>query len=169
LGRVRDSLTSYALYLILTNTSTECNTGIIAGSLPTLKPLFKRVLGTYGSRSKTTREYYGSKQYKLRSMSRSRREPLHSHGHLTGNLSVIEHDDIKIPRSNTPSGNISLTREGSNSSEERILGDGIVCTTEVMVSHSQKNSPTLPSAPSPTRLGRMKSLKGFRVEADDRV
>ncbi|KAJ6012693.1 hypothetical protein N7522_003048 [Penicillium canescens] len=149
---------------------TECNTGIMAGSLPTLKPLFKRVLGTYGSRSKTTREYHGSKQYKLRSMSRSRGEQLHSHGHLTGNLSVIEHDDdIKIPTSNIPSGNTSLTREGSNSSKERILGDGIVCTTEVMVSHSQKNSPTLPPAPSPTRLGRMKSLKGFRVEADDRV
>ncbi|OGE50290.1 hypothetical protein PENARI_c017G04799 [Penicillium arizonense] len=91
---------------------TECNTGIMAGSLPTLKPLFKRVLGTYGSRSKTTREYHGSKQYKLRSMSRSRGEQLHSHGHLTGNLSVIEHDDdIKIPRSNIPSGNTSLSRE----------------------------------------------------------
>jgi hypothetical protein len=106
-------------------------------------------------------------------MSKSRGEQLHSHGHLTGNLSVIEHDnDIKVPRSNITSADTSLTypaREGSNSSEERILGDGIVCTTEVMVSHSQQTSPVLPPAPSPKGLGRMKSLRGFRIETDDRV
>ncbi|KAJ5747750.1 uncharacterized protein N7511_009446 [Penicillium nucicola] len=170
-GRTGDFLWDYTNLTIWV--VTESNTGIIAGSLPTLKPLFKRVLGTYGSRSKTTREYYGSRQYKLRSMSRSRGEQLHSHGQFTGNLSVIEHDDMKVPKSNAVSANTSLTypaRDGSNSSEERILGDGIVCTTEVMVSHSQQNSPTLPPAPSSTRLERMKSLKGLRlVEADDRV
>lgn len=36
-------------------TVVECNTGIVAGNLPTLRPIFKRILGStlgYGSRSK---------------------------------------------------------------------------------------------------------------------
>lgn len=45
--------------------------GILAGSLPTLKPLFKQGLGSYASRS-TSRPYtYGSKPYRLQSLSRS--------------------------------------------------------------------------------------------------
>jgi hypothetical protein len=154
--------------------STECNTGIIAGSLPTLKPLFKRVLGTYGSQSKTTREYFGSKRYKLRSMLRSRGTALQSRGHRSENLSIIEQTDMKNPQSQVTSMATSATypgSQGSNSSEERILpiqGEGIVCTTEVMVSHSQ-NLPPPPPSPPTARLGRMRSLRGIRADADDRV
>ncbi|KAK4867510.1 hypothetical protein LT330_001020 [Penicillium expansum] len=155
---------------------TESNTGIIAGSLPTLKPLFKRVLGTYGSRSKTTREYFGSKKYKMHSMSRSRGPPLQSRGHRSGNLSVIEYD--AHPKT-TPSQMASVTgsatysgSRASNSSEERILpiqGVGIVRTTEVIVSHEQSPPEVQSSPPAVSNLGRMGSLNGLRVNADDRV
>ncbi|KAJ5193983.1 hypothetical protein N7491_001314 [Penicillium cf. griseofulvum] len=156
---------------------TECNIGIIAGNLPTLKPLFKTVLGTYGSRTKTTREYFGSKQYKLQSMSRSRGPPLESRTHKSGNLSIIEFDDnLKSQHSRIGSASGSMRNttgsQRSNSSEERILpiqGDGIVCTTEVMVSRDQNPSVLPPSSPTRPKLGRMGSLSGLRVNADDRV
>ncbi|KAK9860317.1 hypothetical protein MYU51_010807 [Penicillium brevicompactum] len=171
-GRTGDFLWDYTNLTIWV--VTECNTGIIAGSLPTLKPLFKKVLGTYGSPSKTTREYYNSKQYRLRSMSRSRGTALHSHGHQSGNLSVIEHQVMKRPASEITSTANSPTYAasgGSNSSEERILpiqGEGIVCTTEVMVSHSQ-DLPQIPPSPHVPTLGRMRSFRGARTEADERV
>ncbi|CDM27850.1 hypothetical protein CBS147339_4409 [Penicillium roqueforti] len=156
---------------------TECNTGIIAGTLPTLKPLFKRFLGTYGSQSKTTREYPGSNKYKLHSMSRSRGGPLQSRGHKSGNLSVIEYDaDPQNHRSQLASTTGSAAYAGSqrsNSSEERILpiqGEGIVRTTEVIVSREQ-NPPQMSPGPGQTspRLNRMGSLNGLRISADDRV
>ncbi|KXG52563.1 uncharacterized protein PGRI_088470 [Penicillium griseofulvum] len=154
---------------------TECNTGIIAGTLPTLKPLFKSVLGTYGSRTKTTREYFGSKQYRLQSMSRSRGTPLQSRTHKSGNLSIIEFDDnpkSQHSRVGSTSGSVKYSgSQRSNSSEERILpvqGEGIVCTTEVMVSRDQ-NPPEVPPSSPRTKLGRMGSLSGLRVNADDRV
>ncbi|CAI7572123.1 unnamed protein product [Penicillium bialowiezense] len=173
-GRTGDFLWDYTNLTIWV--VTECNTGIIAGSLPTLKPLFKKVLGTYGSRSKTTREYYNSKQYRLRSMSRSRGTALHSVGHQSGNLSVIEHQAMKRPASDITSATNSPTypaSQGSNSSEERILpiqGEGIICTTEVMVSHSQDLPP--PPPPPPThvpKLGRMRSFRGARTDVDEHV
>ncbi|KAJ6123881.1 hypothetical protein N7471_011198 [Penicillium samsonianum] len=155
---------------------TECNTGIIAGTLPTLKPLFKRFLGTYGSQSKTSREYLGSKKYKLHSMSRSRGPPLQSRGHKSGNLSVIEYDaDPKTHSSQIASTTGSATypgSRGSNSSEERILpiqGEGIVRTTEVIVSREQNPPELPPSSPSVPKLSRMGSLSGLRVNAEDRV
>ncbi|KAJ5502236.1 hypothetical protein N7463_005110 [Penicillium fimorum] len=173
-GRTGDFLWDYTNLTIWV--VTECNTGIIAGSLPTLKPLFKRVLGTYGSHTKTTREYFGSKKYKMQSMSRSRGPPLQSRGHKSGNLSIIEFDsDPKTQHSRIGSTTNSTKYSGSqrsNSSEERILpieGDGIVCTTEVMVSREQNPPQLPPSAPTLPKLGRMGSLSGLRVNADDRV
>ncbi|KAJ5963583.1 uncharacterized protein N7479_003459 [Penicillium vulpinum] len=173
-GRTGDFLWDYTNITIWV--VTECNTGIIAGSLPTLKPLFKRVLGTYGSNTKTTREYYGSKNYKLQSMSRSRGQALQSRTHKSGNLSIIEFDsDPKIHHSRIGSGTGSAKYSGSqrsNSSEERILsaqGEGIVCTTEVKVSREQTPPELPPSRPSVQELKRMGSLSGLRVNADDRV
>lgn len=60
----------------------------------------------------------------------------------------------------------------SNSSEERILpiqGVGIVRTTEVIVSHEQSPPEVQSSPPAVSNLGRMGSLNGLRVNADDRV
>lgn len=160
---------------ILTNNSTECNTGIMAGTLPTLKPLFKRFLGTYGSQSKTSRQYPGSKKYKMHSMSRSRGPPLQSR-HKSGNLSIAEYDaEPNIQRSQIASTAGSATyagSRGSNSSEERILpvqGDGIVRTTEVIVSREQNIPEPPPSPPVVSKLSRMGSLSGLRVNAEDRV
>ena len=111
-------------------------------------------------------------------MSRSRGTALQSLGHQSGNLSIIEHNaDMKSPHSNVTSMATSPTypgSQGSNASEERILpiqGEGIVCTTEVMVSHSQHLPPlpSLPPSPPTPKLGRMRSLRGIRADADDRV
>lgn len=148
----------------------------IAGSLPTLKPLFKRFLSTHGSQSKTTREYPGSNIYKMHSMSRARGQLLQSRGHKSGNLSVVEYDaDPKTHHSQTASTTHSATYPGSrgiNSSEERILpiqGEGIVRTTEVVVTHEQ-GPPDIPTSSSAaSKLSRMGSLSGFRVNAEDRV
>lgn len=148
----------------------------MAGTLPTLKPLFKRVLGTYGSHSKTSREYFS--KYKMHSMSRSRGPPLQSLGHRSGNLSIVEADlDDKTPfQVTSTSRSMTYPESGrSNSSEERILpdqGEGIICTTEVKVSRTQdKKPPPVPSSSPPTvpKLGRMGSLNGPRVDTDDRV
>ncbi|KAJ5570964.1 hypothetical protein N7535_004624 [Penicillium sp. DV-2018c] len=156
---------------------TECNTGIIAGTLPTLKPLFKRVLGTYGSPSKS-RQYHGdSTRYTMHPVSRSKGQgaPTYSR-HGSGNLSIIEHGlDRKRPRSRIMAVTESVNyagSEGSNSSEERILpvhGDGIICTTEVLVSRAQDVPLEEGPAASTTKLGRMGSLSGIRITADDRV
>ncbi|KAJ5608198.1 hypothetical protein N7537_004817 [Penicillium hordei] len=106
-------------------TGTEYNIGIIVRSLPALKTLFKGFLGTYGSQSKTTREYPGSKIYKMHSISRSRGQPLQSRGYKSGNVSVVEYDaDPKTQHSQIASTTRSVTypgSRGSNSSEERIL------------------------------------------------
>ncbi|KAJ5483430.1 hypothetical protein N7530_002676 [Penicillium desertorum] len=172
-GRTGDFLWDYTNLTIWV--VTECNTGIMAGTLPTLKPLFKRFLGTYGSQSKTSREYPGSKKYKMHSMSRSRGAPLQSR-HKSGNLSIAEYDaEPNIQRSQIASTTGSATyagSRGSNSSEERILpiqGDGIVRTTEVIVSREQNPPELPPSPPTVSKLSRMGSLSGLRVNAEDRV
>ncbi|CAP99139.1 Pc22g18510 [Penicillium rubens Wisconsin 54-1255] len=172
-GRTGDFLWDYTNLTIWV--VTECNTGIMAGTLPTLKPLFKRFLGTYGSQSKTSRQYPGSKKYKMHSMSRSRGPPLQSR-HKSGNLSIAEYDaEPNIQRSQIASTAGSATyagSRGSNSSEERILpvqGDGIVRTTEVIVSREQNIPEPPPSPPVVSKLSRMGSLSGLRVNAEDRV
>ncbi|KNG83679.1 integral membrane family protein [Aspergillus nomiae NRRL 13137] len=94
-----------------------------------------------------TRPYntYGSKQYRLRSLSRSRQgqsQTLHS-----APQSRIEVEaDQKLPSSRHFATTTTTTtttypgNDGSNSSEEYILSptgpEGIMCTTEVMVSHA---------------------------------
>ncbi|KAE8375209.1 integral membrane family protein [Aspergillus bertholletiae] len=146
-GRTGDFLWDYSTLTIWV--VVESNMGIIAGSLPTLKPLFKQVLGSYGSRSKT-RPYntYGSKQYRLRSLSRSRQgqsQTLHSapqsriEAEPDHKLSSSKHFATTTTTATTTTypGNSS-----SNSSEEYILSssspDGIMCTREIMVSHTSE-------------------------------
>ncbi|KAB8067460.1 hypothetical protein BDV29DRAFT_163339 [Aspergillus leporis] len=124
--------------------------GIIAGSLPTLKPLFKQILGSYGSRSKTRPYTYGSKQYRLRSLSRSRQGQSHTL-HSEPRSRVEPEADQKMPSSRhfattTTTTTTTATYPGrtssSNSSEEYILSphdmDGIMLTTEVMVSRTEE-------------------------------
>lgn len=108
-------------------------------------------------------------------MSRSRGTALHSVGQQSGNLSVIEHQVMKRPASDITSATNSPTypaSQGSNSSEERILpiqGEGIICTTEVMVSHSQDLPPPPPPPTHVPKLGRMRSFIGARTDVDERV
>ncbi|KAB8231513.1 integral membrane family protein [Aspergillus alliaceus] len=144
-GRTGDFLWDYSTLTIWV--VVESNMGIIAGSLPTLKPLFKQVLGSYGSRSKTRPYTYGSKQYRLRSLSRSRQgqsQTLHS-----GPRSRMEAEaDQKLPSHHFATTTTSTTTttypgpDSSNSSEEHILSphdpEGIMCTREVMVSHTSE-------------------------------
>ncbi|KAF7622177.1 hypothetical protein F9C07_8209 [Aspergillus flavus] len=145
-GRTGDFLWDYSTLTIWV--VVESNMGIIAGSLPTLKPLFKQVLGSYGSRSKT-RPYntYGSKQYRLRSLSRSRQgqsQTLHSaprsrtEAEADQKLSTSRH----FATTTTTTTTTYPGNDSSNSSEEYILSptgpEGIMCTTEVMVSHTSE-------------------------------
>ncbi|TPR11363.1 hypothetical protein CAN33_0048340 [Aspergillus niger] len=105
-GRTGDLLWDYSTLTIWV--VVESNMGIIAGSLPTLKPLFKQILGTYGSQSKTRRYTYGSKQYRLQSISPSYPQP----SVRSRPLSVLDPDDLE---------------EGD---------PRIVLTTEVVVTHT---------------------------------
>ncbi|CAG7990594.1 unnamed protein product [Penicillium salamii] len=169
-GRTGDFLWDYTNLTIWV--VTECNTGIVAGSLPTLKPLFKKVLGSYASQSKTARDYFTFKRSKLRSASRSDGTPLESLAH-NGNRSVVAHHTPTknlYPNLESPSSTPTDARsQASNSSEERILpiqGE-ILCTTEVRVSHT--NDHPLPSGPPAPTLGRMRSFRGMGHGADDRV
>ncbi|KAE8351516.1 integral membrane family protein [Aspergillus coremiiformis] len=156
-GRTGDFLWDYSSLTIWV--VVESNMGIIAGSLPTLKPLFKQALGSYDSQSKTPRYTYGSKQYRLHSLSRSRQgqsHPLHSEPR-----SQIEAEESHKPSRDFPTTTTTTTYVGpnsSNSSEEYILAprnavEGITCTTEVMVSHTSeaRNSPR---DGNPARFGR---------------
>ncbi|KAF4222195.1 hypothetical protein CNMCM8980_010508 [Aspergillus fumigatiaffinis] len=145
-GRTGDFLWDYTdltIWVVV-----ECNTGIIAGSLPTLKPLFKQVLGSYGSQGShsrsRTRNYSRGTRHKLRSLSRQNPSKLQTLG--SSNFDV----ELKAQRNGEltyQSGYETTTTatypgvEGRNSSEEHILppgGDGIICVTEVRVSHSQE-------------------------------
>jgi hypothetical protein len=112
----------------------------------------------------------------MHSMSRSKGQARQSYGHRSGNLSIVEHDlDLKLPRSQITTVTNSAKYAGSersNSSEERILpahGDGIVCTTEVSVSRAQDVPQEKSTSTSVPKLGRMGSLSGMRINADDRV
>ncbi|GAQ10036.1 hypothetical protein ALT_7357 [Aspergillus lentulus] len=151
-GRTGDFLWDYTdltIWVVV-----ECNTGIIAGSLPTLKPLFKQVLGSYGSqgshshyhfhsRSRSrTRNYSRGTRHKLRSLSRQHKSKAQTLG--SGN-SDVEAKTQRTGELTYQSGyETTMTAtypggEGRNSSDERILpsgGEGIVCVTEVRVSHS---------------------------------
>ena len=119
--------------------------GIIAGSLPTLKPLFKKALGTYGSYK--SRQYTNSRQYRLRSLSRSGPGGTERNSQVDNNYG----DDgfRKSYRSPRASINPYPNLEGGNSSEENILvqKDGIMCTTEVAVVHSGELSSAARSEP----------------------
>lgn len=103
----------------------ETNTGIIAGSLPALKPMFKRILQSYGSGSRS----YGHDSHKLQSLSqRGIRKDTDA-----------AHDDIEafvMGRGKSP--NVVIARRSqANTSEESILpnhGPGILRTTMVTVS-----------------------------------
>ena len=120
--------------------------GIMAGSLPTLKPLFKQVLGSYGSQSKSRPYTYGNKPYRLHSLSQSGHQP--SQTLRSGNQSGWEADaDQKRPHQasreivpTTTTTTTYLHRESRNLSEEYILSsrdpDSITLTTEVMVSRT---------------------------------
>ncbi|RJE23971.1 hypothetical protein PHISCL_03677 [Aspergillus sclerotialis] len=136
-GRTGDFLWDYTeltIWIVV-----ECNTGIIAGSLPTLKPLFKKALGTYGSSK--TRQYTSSRQYRLRSLSRSVPSGTQRHSRVGntyggGGLQESYRSPTRI--------NQYANLEVENSSEENILPrkDGIMCTTEVAVVHSGELSTT---------------------------
>ncbi|RDH36907.1 integral membrane family protein [Aspergillus welwitschiae] len=141
-GRTGDLLWDYSTLTIWV--VVESNMGIIAGSLPTLKPLFKQILGTYGSQSKTRRYTYGSKQYRLQSISPSYPQP----SVRSRPLSVLDPDDLEEgdPRAAQRNSKYGTTttkyhyRDGSHTSEEYILtrqeSAGIVLTTEVVVTHT---------------------------------
>ncbi|EAS31837.3 uncharacterized protein CIMG_07316 [Coccidioides immitis RS] len=117
----------------------EANMGIIAGSLPTLKPLFKRALNIYST--KKTKGYSSAAgNYRLSKMSKggSKNVTLSS-----GNFEIIHAQDRRASHlspgqySSSAYANINGTL-ADNSSEERILPaqhqEEIVCTTEVLVS-----------------------------------
>lgn len=78
----------------------ECNTGIIAGSLPTLKPLFKRFPSTYGSNSYRYRSS-GQKKYIFTTSGRSENHGLQS---LSRNRDVGSHAGKSGSRSRSQSG-----------------------------------------------------------------
>ncbi|GKZ30279.1 hypothetical protein AbraIFM66950_008542 [Aspergillus brasiliensis] len=140
-GRTGDLLWDYSTLTIWV--VVESNMGIIAGSLPTLKPLFKQILGTYGSQTRTRRYTYGSKQYQLHSILPSYPQPS-----IRGRpLSVLDPDDLEEgdPRAAQRNSKYGTTtryhyRDGSHTSEEYILtrqeSAGIVLTTEVVVTHT---------------------------------
>ncbi|PYH30830.1 integral membrane family protein [Aspergillus neoniger CBS 115656] len=141
-GRTGDLLWDYSTLTIWV--VVESNMGIIAGSLPTLKPLFKQFLGTYGSQTKTRRYTYGSKKYRLQSLSPSYPQP----SVRSRPLSVLDPDDLDEgdPRAAQRNSKYGTTmtkyhyRDGSHTSEEYILtrqeSAGIVLTTEVVVTHT---------------------------------
>ncbi|KAE8146930.1 hypothetical protein BDV25DRAFT_143227 [Aspergillus avenaceus] len=139
-GRTGDFLWDYSTLTIWV--VVECNMGIIAGSLPTLKPLFKQVLGSYGSRSKTLPYTYGSKQYRLRSLSRSRQgksQVLRSQVEGEGDR---KSGQGQFATTTTTTATYPGLEGSDNSSEEFILSrqssSGIVLTTEVMVSRAER-------------------------------
>ncbi|KAF4171500.1 hypothetical protein CNMCM8694_004036 [Aspergillus lentulus] len=143
-GRTGDFLWDYTdltIWVVV-----ECNTGIIAGSLPTLKPLFKQVLGSYGSQGShshyhshsrsRTRNYSRGTRHKLRSLSRQHKSKAQTLG--SGN-SDVEAKTQRTGELTYQSGyETTMTAtypggEGRNSSDERILpsgGEGIVCVTD---------------------------------------
>ncbi|PYH74310.1 integral membrane family protein [Aspergillus vadensis CBS 113365] len=141
-GRTGDLLWDYSTLTIWV--VVESNMGIIAGSLPTLKPLFKQFLGIYGSQTKTRRYTYGSKKYRLQSLSPSYPQP----SIRSRPLSVLDPDDLEEgdPRAAQRNSKYGTTttkyhyRDGSHTSEEYILtrqeSAGIVLTTEVVVTHT---------------------------------
>ncbi|GAT26924.1 integral membrane protein PTH11-like [Aspergillus luchuensis] len=141
-GRTGDLLWDYSTLTIWV--VVESNMGIIAGSLPTLKPLFKQFLGTYGSQTKTRRYTYGSKKYRLQSLSPSYPQP----SVRSRPLSVLDPDDLdegdpRAAQRNSKYGTTTTKyhyRDGSHTSEEYILtrqeSAGIVLTTEVVVTHT---------------------------------
>ncbi|OJJ47301.1 hypothetical protein ASPZODRAFT_65422 [Penicilliopsis zonata CBS 506.65] len=139
----------------------ESNIGIIAGSLPTLKPLFKRFLDTYASRSKSQGYTSGGRDtFRMQKLagSRSRYGP-GSRGSRQMRISNGGDDFDALRDGKSPTvangkgkGNgmgfgtvIVSTRGGSNSSEERILplqgseGIGIMMTREVEVTETRGN------------------------------
>ncbi|GIJ92617.1 hypothetical protein Asppvi_001895 [Aspergillus pseudoviridinutans] len=148
-GRTGDFLWDYTdltIWVVV-----ECNTGIVAGSLPTLKPLFKQALGSYGSRPSHShsRNYSRGTRYKLRSLSRqnqSKPQTLPS-GNFDGDTQVQRKGPLTYQSAYETTTTATYPGgEGSNSSEEHILstgGEGIVCVTEVMVSHSQESGKRL--------------------------
>ncbi|KAJ5143930.1 uncharacterized protein N7515_002717 [Penicillium bovifimosum] len=171
-GHTTDSLWEYTNLTIWV--VTECNTGIVAGTLPTLKPLFKSILGTYAPQTKS-RQYHDSQRYTMHTMNTMSRTKAQFHAHRTSNLSIIEHDlDLKMPRARIANVNANYAgSERSNSSEERILptthGDrGIFCTTEVSISHAHEPQEESTSTSAP-KLARMGSVGGVRVNGEDRV
>ncbi|PYI12263.1 hypothetical protein BO78DRAFT_402210 [Aspergillus sclerotiicarbonarius CBS 121057] len=146
-GRTGDLLWDYSTLTIWV--IVESNMGIIAGSLPTLKPLFKQVLGSYGSQTKTRPYTYGSKQYRLHSLSRSRQGQQQSV--RNGTVSGIDPGGGREGSQISPGPHVTTNAtakspygESSNSNEECILSRqdsrGIVLTTEVVVLHSSAAS-----------------------------
>ncbi|PLB47462.1 integral membrane family protein [Aspergillus steynii IBT 23096] len=147
-GRTGDFLWDYSdltIWVVV-----ESNMGIMAGSLPTLKPLFKQVLGSYASRSKTRPYTYGSKPYRLHSLSQSGHQ--RSQTLRSANQSGWEPEaDQKRPHQASREYVTTTTttsyphKGGNNSSEEYILSsrdpDAITLTTEVLVSRSPDARP----------------------------
>jgi hypothetical protein len=136
LDMVRAALPSITLEstwgIWLTRSSTEYNSGIIAGSLPALKPLFQRLLEkTYavGTRYKI----YDSNSYRLRSFSQTGgKKPSYHSGIHSGIDTVIGRAKHQVT--------IAERMTKDNSSEESILpiqGPGIMRTTEVVISSSK--------------------------------
>ncbi|EED15870.1 conserved hypothetical protein [Talaromyces stipitatus ATCC 10500] len=135
--------------------TTECNTGIVAGSLPCLKPLFKRLLNNYSSGSRSRGHFYNKydKGTKLRSLSRNTNKNTPSSGAvLQSGLEYTAHNVMSTKLSHVKHSITSVSDiHSNNSSEERILpihsgncgghgSGGIVRTTEVQITSTTDNS-----------------------------
>ncbi|KAH8425084.1 uncharacterized protein LDX57_002832 [Aspergillus melleus] len=160
-GRTGDFLWDYSdltIWVVV-----ESNMGIMAGSLPTLKPLFKQALGSYGSRSKSRPYTYGSKPYRLHSLSQSAHQP--SQTLRSGNQSGWEADaGQKRPHQASQEIVPTVTTmtayphgDNRNLSEEYILSsrdpDSITLTTEIMVSRTPDAWPAGKQSGAPSSGG----------------
>lgn len=121
--------------------------GIIAGSLPTLKPLFKRALDIYST--KRSRPYASNTgNYRLSKMSKggSKNVTLASGNH--GSTIAPDRGALRLSADHFTSAAYANKDSGmttDNSSEEMILPqsrDDILCTTEVSVSRHHPNVST---------------------------
>ncbi|KAK4031677.1 hypothetical protein C8A01DRAFT_41873 [Parachaetomium inaequale] len=108
--------------------SVECNVGIVAASLPCLKPLFKRILETslgYGSSRKKD-------SYKLRDQ---------SHGSARRGS---KHLDSRSPRQAKARNLVNISTLGGNTSEESILSQqqphAITKTTVVTIDRAKSDT-----------------------------
>lgn len=132
-------------------TAAECNVGILAGSIPSLKPLFKAILQSssyaqgYGT---SRRQPHASKGYTLQrsTTGKTKSGKTQSQGSITGRAGGQDHFEMYTSTLGKASGGALVSAgarkgitAGSNSSEESILAlqgprtGGIMKTTQVEV------------------------------------